>query len=130
MNPLMKRNRDEQSTLNRWVPIILMALLVTTAVQMLARSRLTNSLQTEMSQLGIAKVVPDTLIIYIFSYTNPEYKENLLHFVRHGIREDDGCQYIIVIQTEEGAAVVCGVVFYVLQRLQQVTHHVHSHRDQ
>lgn len=106
MNPLMKRNRDEQSTLNRWVPIILMALLITTVVQMLARTRLSNSLHSEMNQLGISRAAPDTLVVYIFSYTNPEYKENLLHFVRHGIREDDGCQYVIVIQTEEGAAVV------------------------
>lgn len=116
----MKRNRDEQSTLNRWVPIILMALLVTTAVQMLARSRLSTSLQSEMNQLGIARNVPDTLIIYIFSYTNPEYKENLLHFVRHGIREDDGCQYIIVIQTEEGAAVVRCCCFLLLQVSERV----------
>lgn len=108
MNPLMKasRSRDDSHVLHKWIPIIVMALLVTTAVQMLARTRLSDSLQSEMNQLGLSKAPPDTLVIYIFSYTNPEYKENLLHFVRHGIREDDGCQYVIVIQTEDGAAMV------------------------
>ncbi len=111
MIPLMKasRARGENHMLHKWIPIIVMALLVTTAVQMLARTRLSDSLQSEINQLGLAKAQPDTLVVYIFSYTNTEYKENLLHFVRHGIREDDGCQYVIVIQTEDGAAEVCWV---------------------
>lgn len=42
----------------------------------------------------------DTFVMYAFSDTDPEYLANLEFFVRHGISEGDGCDYIFVIQKE------------------------------
>ena len=47
----------------------------------------------------------DTLVTYIFSDTDPEYRENLRFFLRWGIREGDGADYIIVLQESENAKV-------------------------
>ncbi len=41
---------------------------------------------------------PDTLVVYIFSNTDPEHFDNLKHFLRWGLREGDGAYYIIVVQ--------------------------------
>ena len=43
---------------------------------------------------------PNTLVIYVFSDTDKEYIYNLRYFVREGIKEGDGCDYVIVIQRE------------------------------
>lgn len=43
-----------------------------------------------------------TLVTYIFSDTDPEYAENLRFFLRQGIgKEDDGCDYKIVMQVSD-----------------------------
>ena len=44
------------------------------------------------------KVRVNTLVIYIFSNTDPEYERNLQFFTQHGMWEGDGCQYVIVVQ--------------------------------
>eukprot|EP01025_Chloroclados_australasicus_P029269 TRINITY_DN2918_c0_g1_i7.p1 TRINITY_DN2918_c0_g1~~TRINITY_DN2918_c0_g1_i7.p1 ORF type:complete len:147 (-),score=1.41 TRINITY_DN2918_c0_g1_i7:3-413(-) len=41
------------------------------------------------------------LVMYIFSNTDPAYAYNLQYFVREGIRENDGCDYVFVIQKGE-----------------------------
>lgn len=41
---------------------------------------------------------PDTLVVYIFSNTDPEYLNNLNFFLKWGVREGDGAYYIIVVQ--------------------------------
>ena len=41
----------------------------------------------------------DTLVLYVFSNTDAEYENNMQFFLRHAVREDDGCEYVIVIQT-------------------------------
>lgn len=46
-------------------------------------------------------VLTDTLVIYIFSNTDPEYIENLRFFAQFGMKEGDGCDYIIVVQEDE-----------------------------
>ena len=38
------------------------------------------------------------LVVYVFSGTDPEYRSNLLFFLEHGIQENDGCDYYIVLQ--------------------------------
>lgn len=43
-------------------------------------------------------LVADTLVIYVYSDTDPEYRGNLEFFVRHGMWERDGCDYLIIIQ--------------------------------
>jgi hypothetical protein len=46
----------------------------------------------------------DTLVVYIFSDTDPEYINNLYFFARFGMSEEDGCDYVIVIQDDEEKA--------------------------
>lgn len=45
-------------------------------------------------------VATDTLVVYIFSNTDPEYIENLRFFAEFGMAEGDGCEYIVVIQED------------------------------
>lgn len=40
----------------------------------------------------------DTLMIYVFSDSDPEYRRNLEFFVEFGMGEGDGCEYVIVVQ--------------------------------
>jgi hypothetical protein len=49
-----------------------------------------------------------TLLIYVFSNTDPEYLDNLRFFVTYGIGPpNDHTQYIIVVQDQEGQEVRC-----------------------
>ena len=47
----------------------------------------------------------DTLVVYIFSDTDPTYAGNLKFFLRWGVRENDGAKYIIVLQQSQEAEV-------------------------
>ena len=47
---------------------------------------------------GIRNMRPNTLVIYVYSKTDPEYERNLQFFVQHGIWEGDGCDYAIIVQ--------------------------------
>ena len=40
----------------------------------------------------------ETLVIYTFSNTDPEYERNLRFLVQYGMWEGDGCEYLIIIQ--------------------------------
>ena len=41
---------------------------------------------------------PETVVVYIFSHSDPEYFNNLKFFLKWGVREGDGAYYIIVVQ--------------------------------
>ena len=41
---------------------------------------------------------PETVVVYIFSNSDPEYFNNLKFFLKWGVREGDGAYYIIVVQ--------------------------------
>lgn len=47
----------------------------------------------------------DTLVVYVFSNTDVEYGNNLRFFLQFGVAENDGCDYIVIIQTGEGLEV-------------------------
>lgn len=47
-------------------------------------------------------ITTDTLVMYIFSPTDPEYERNMRYFVKHGISESHPCHYIIVVQRIDG----------------------------
>jgi hypothetical protein len=40
----------------------------------------------------------DTLVVYVFSSTDPSYEDNFRFFLNHGIQDGDGCDYVFVIQ--------------------------------
>lgn len=40
----------------------------------------------------------DTLVVYVYSNTDPEYQANLKYFLKTGVRADDGCDYVVIIQ--------------------------------
>ena len=39
-----------------------------------------------------------TLVTYIYAGTDAEYANNFRYFLQEGIRPDDGCDYVLVIQ--------------------------------
>ena len=47
---------------------------------------------------GAASVHVDTLVIYIFSPTDPEYERNMRFFIEHGMSANDPCHYAIIVQ--------------------------------
>ncbi|GMH41199.1 hypothetical protein BSKO_09109 [Bryopsis sp. KO-2023] len=53
-----------------------------------------------LTEVMLEQPKPRVLVLYIFSNTDPEYINNLRFFVREGMRPDDGCDYYIVIQTD------------------------------
>ena len=52
----------------------------------------------------VANIKPSTLNIYVFSNTDPEYERNLQFFIKHGMWEGDGCNYVIIVQQVSCAA--------------------------
>lgn len=40
----------------------------------------------------------ETLVIYTYSKSDPEYERNLIFFIQHGMWEHDGCEYLIIVQ--------------------------------
>lgn len=60
---------------------------------------------------------PHTLVLYIFSNTDKEYINNLRYFVRNGMWEGDGCEYIVVVNSDDDAPVpppllLCNTAYY------------------
>lgn len=50
-------------------------------------------------QLGLlSSDQPETLVLYTYSNSDPEYERNLRFFVEHGMAEGDGCEYVIIVQ--------------------------------
>lgn len=45
-----------------------------------------------------------TALPFTSSHSDPEYEDNLKYFVEKGVRPDDGCDYLVVVQ-EVGAGV-------------------------
>lgn len=39
----------------------------------------------------------DVLVMYVFSNTDPQYLDNLRYFVREGVAQDDGCDYVFIV---------------------------------
>jgi len=58
-------------------------------------SPLVGRLTTSLSSSPAAH----TLVVYIFSKTDTEYENNMRFFLRWGVAADDGCDYVIIIQT-------------------------------
>ena len=53
---------------------------------------------------------PRTIVVYIYSNTDPEYERNLRFFVEHGVRAGSECHYVIVVQQARGYCRVMAVV--------------------
>ena len=47
----------------------------------------------------------DTLVIYIFAETDAESRNNLIFFLQHGVRPDDGAHYIVTVQADNATLV-------------------------
>ena len=46
-----------------------------------------------------------TLVLYVFSPTDPEYINNLRFFTEFGMAEGDGCDYVIIVQHDDAIPV-------------------------
>jgi len=47
--------------------------------------------------------IAPTLVMYVFSDTDKEYFNNLRFFIKHAIRPNDNCQYIIILQVGDAS---------------------------
>ena len=65
-----------------------------------------NVVSTAISP-GAEQKPASTLVIYIFSKTDTEYEDNLMFFIKHGVAENDGCDYIFILQLTDGVQVGC-----------------------
>lgn len=87
-----------------WPRVILLALLSLAIYVALSRlhaaSRLWHAdLRPEVPSPLAARQLTgvQVLVLYVFSNTDPQYLANLEFFVNEGIREADGCEYIIIV---------------------------------
>ncbi len=65
------------------------------------RLRITRNVRNSgrLAALGVSlATAADTLVIYTYSDTDPEYERNLHFFAKHGMSEGDGCDYVIIVQ--------------------------------
>ena len=46
-----------------------------------------------------------TLVLYVFSPTDPEYINNLRFFAEFGMAEGDGCDYVVIVQHDDAIPV-------------------------
>lgn len=67
----------------------------------------------------------DTLVIYVYSKSDTEYQRNLEFFVRNGMWEGDGCDYIIIVQQVRLPCACMAHVFLYLGYLHM--HLLHRH---
>ncbi len=67
----------------------------------------------------------DTLVIYVYSKSDTEYQRNLEFFVRNGIWEGDGCDYIIIVQQVSLPCTCTTHVFLYLGHLHILLSHRH-----
>ncbi|KAK9808001.1 hypothetical protein WJX73_002333 [Symbiochloris irregularis] len=58
-----------------------------------------NKLQSVLHNWSAGRQDLKTLVVYVYSGSDPEYEDNLRFFLRTAVKEDDGCDYVIVIQT-------------------------------
>eukprot|EP00892_Ulva_mutabilis_P003130 jgi/Ulvmu1/12818/UM097_0047.1 len=56
----------------------------------------------EISAGGGGDEVAATLVLYIFSNTDPQYYGNLLFFIKHGMPGCPACEYVVVINQDPG----------------------------
>lgn len=50
---------------------------------------------------GTAADRPHTLVLYVWGGTDPNYGDNLLFFVRHGMPGCPGCRYVVIINEDD-----------------------------
>lgn len=54
---------------------------------------------------GRGRAAGKTLVLYVYSNTDPQYFANLVHFVRHGMPGCDECDYYVTVNQDEGTEV-------------------------
>lgn len=59
-----------------------------------------------LAALGVSlATAADTLVMYTYSNSDPEYERNLQFFVKYGMSEGDGCDYVVIVQEACGPLV-------------------------
>ncbi len=85
------------------LPTILGQLFLIAALAFLCTYKWSSFFSTEINTaLSITQeaslIDVDTLVIYVFSPTDPEYERNMRFFIEHGMSANDPCHYVIVVQ--------------------------------
>ena len=96
--PLLKGSKGRPQLMPSLGPRVLKAkLCLTLCAALFCLASLRTSWTGRREGTGMASH-PHTLVMYIFSDSDPEAINNLRYFVRHAVREGDGCEYVIVVQ--------------------------------
>ena len=87
-------------------------------IEILSQGMICRPLHTSLRMRGLYEKVTqvtgnvvnaDTLVIYVYSKTDPEYERNLQFFVEHGMWEGDGCEYLIIVQQVGKTSIYCQI---------------------
>lgn len=62
--------------------------------------------KTSSGRGTLADVHEKTLVVYLYSRTDPVYQNNIKYFISHGMSANDGCDYIVVLQGADSAKVL------------------------
>ena len=65
------------------------------------RLRITRNVREHghLAALGLSlATADDTLVMYTYSNSDPEYERNLHFFVKYGMSYGDGCDYVVIVQ--------------------------------
>ena len=70
-----------------------------------------RGLYEHMEATVVAPSRSSTLVMYVYSKTDPEYERNLLYFVKHGMWDGDGCVYVIIVQLASSPTIYFALVW-------------------
>lgn len=80
--------------------IIISWLIAVFGLPILLNSNTSINITSNFNLTPVAK--GKTLVIYVFSGSDPEYANNLSFFLRHAVKPNDNCTYLFIIQQGEG----------------------------
>lgn len=104
VDPIVPRTSKRRRSLHHLVLLAVAAILLISSVVRYAILHSKSDAKNPVRNAW-AGGKKDTLVMYVFSNTDPEYITNLRFFVQFAISKDDRCDYVIVVQTDADKAV-------------------------
>ena len=71
----------------------------------------------KFTQIANSSATDNTLVVHVFSDSDPQYLENLKFFVRYGVSQDCAVDYVIIVQTNSSALVRPDLIDYLTHTL-------------
>lgn len=79
--------------------------MVHKAVTVESDSRIGDNLERAQLNMEATALEPQTLVLYVFSNTDPQYFGNLMYFIKHGLPGCPLCDYVIIINQDSDTRV-------------------------